>query len=263
MSSLKCLGVLGFSLIATTAATAAPVSTMIAACVNTSTGAVRIVSSTSLCVAGETGTTWAVVGPTGPAGPAGPTGAAGASGAQGATGPAGAAGPAGSTGATGPAGPSGPTGATGATGPAGPAGPTGFLYSLNLLNGDSSTITYFVAPNQTTFLNDTTNASYVVPDSPGELLNATVVPAACTVTYLKVGAYNYFGSGSDTTTFTVLKNGTATAMSCSVATAAGAKATCADTTHTFSVVGGDTLTLSISQTSSVPYVMYSTSLACQ
>src|ERR1035438_312601 len=71
MSSLKLLGVLGISLFASTSAMAAPVSSMISACVNTSTGAVRIVASTSLCVAGEVGTTWAVVGPTGPAGPTG------------------------------------------------------------------------------------------------------------------------------------------------------------------------------------------------
>ena len=124
-------------------------------------------------------------------------------------------------------------------------------------------MTYYVAPNQTTSLNDTSNAGYTVPDSPGEILNAIVVPAACTVAYLKVGAYNYFGSGSDTTTFAVLKNGVATSMSCSVVTAAGAKATCADTSHTFSAAGGDTLTLTISQTNSIPYVLYTTSLSCQ
>jgi hypothetical protein len=115
----------------------------------------------------------------------------------------------------------------------------------------------------TNSLSDIYNASYLVPDSPGEILNATVVPANCTVNYLKVGAYNYFGSGSDTTTFAVLHNGAATSMVCSVTTAAGAKATCADTTHTFAAAGGDTLTLTITQTNDVPYVQYSTSLACQ
>ncbi|MGB7984778.1 MAG: hypothetical protein WCF54_06425, partial [Terracidiphilus sp.] len=43
-----------------TAAMAAPASSNISACVNGSTGAVRIVASTSLCVAGETGTSWAL-----------------------------------------------------------------------------------------------------------------------------------------------------------------------------------------------------------
>jgi len=48
---------------------AAPVSTNIYACVNSTTGAVRIVASTSLCVAGETGVSWALTGPTGPPAP--------------------------------------------------------------------------------------------------------------------------------------------------------------------------------------------------
>ena len=59
---------------------AAPASTNIDACVNSSTGTVRIVASTSLCVAGETGLTWALSGATGPQGPTGPAGAAGATG---------------------------------------------------------------------------------------------------------------------------------------------------------------------------------------
>ena len=305
MSALKYLGVLGFSILSSTAAIAAPVSTTISACVNTSTGAVRIVSSTSLCVAGEMGITWAAVGPTGPAGPAGAPGAPGTLGATGPAGPAGApgtpgaAGPAGATGLTGPAGPtgltgpagpagtigatgatgpagatgaagpkgdtgpSGPTGAAGATGPAGPAGPTGFVYSFNQLNGDSTTLTYFVAPNQPTFLSDIDNIAYLQSDPPGELLNAVVLPASCTVTYLKVGAYNYFATGSNTSTFSVLHNGLATSMTCAVTTTTGTKSTCADTTHTFSAAGGDTLTLTITQNNDVPYVMYSTALACQ
>jgi hypothetical protein len=124
-------------------------------------------------------------------------------------------------------------------------------------------MTYFVPPNQTTGLNDTSNAGYTVSDPPGEILNAIVVPATCTVAYLKVGAYNFFSTGSDTTTFAVLHNGGSTSMTCSLTTAAGARATCADTSHTFSATGGDTLTLTLSQTNSNPYVMYTTSLACQ
>jgi hypothetical protein len=103
-------------LLAGTAAMAAPTSSTIAACVNTTTGAVRIVASTSLCVAGETGVMWALVGPTGPQGPAGPAGASG---------PAGPAGSPGAPGTPGATGPTGPTGLTGATGPVGPVGPAG------------------------------------------------------------------------------------------------------------------------------------------
>jgi hypothetical protein len=128
MSSLKYVGVLAFLLLASTAAMAAPVSSNISACVNNSTGAVRIVASTSLCVAGEIGTSWAVTGAVGPTGPQGPAGPAGPQGPQGATGATGAQGPIGNTGpqgTTGPAGPAGATGATGSTGAAGPAGPQG------------------------------------------------------------------------------------------------------------------------------------------
>lgn len=179
-------------------------------------------------------------------------------GATGATGPAGATGAAGPTGATGATGAQGPAGATG---PQGPAGPEGFLYTLNLLNGDLTT-PYYVAPNQTSPLSDQLNIGYEVLDSPGEVLNAVVVPAACTAQYLKVGAYNYYGSASDTSSFTVLHNGTATGMACTnMVTGIGGKATCSNT-NTFAVAAGDTLTIEIGQTSDVPYVQYSTVLAC-
>jgi len=307
MSSLKCVTALGLSLIAGSAAMAAPASTAIAACVNTTTGAVRIVSSLSLCVAGETGITWALAGPTGPAGPAGPAGAAGAqgpAGPAGSTGPAGAAGPAGATGpagpagAQGPAGPAGATGATGSTGPAGPAGsqgpigntgpagaqgpagpqglmgnpgtngtngatgppgpagPEGFLYTSNFVSPNNAATNY-AAPNQTSSL--LTNNQTL--DS-GGILNAVVVPAACTVQFLKVGAYNYYGTGTDDSTFTVLHNQNATSMTCSVTTTTGARSSCSDTTDTFAVAAGDTLTLQITQTNDAPYVLWSTALAC-
>ncbi|MGD0788074.1 MAG: collagen-like protein [Terracidiphilus sp.] len=301
MSSLKCVTALGLSLIAGSAAMAAPASTAIAACVNTTTGAVRIVSSLSLCVAGETGITWALAGPTGPAGPAGPAGAAGAqgpAGPAGSTGPAGAAGPAGATGPAGPAGPAGATGATGSTGPAGPAGsqgpigntgpagaqgpagpqglmgnpgtngtngatgppgpagPEGFLYTSNFVSPNNAATNY-AAPNQTSSL--LTNNQTL--DS-GGILNAVVVPAACTVQFLKVGAYNYYGTGTDDSTFTVLHNQNATSMTCSVTTTTGARSSCSDTTDTFAVAAGDTLTLQITQTNDAPYVLWSTALAC-
>jgi len=128
LSSLKYVGVLAFSLLASSAAMAAPVSSNVSACFNSSTGLVRIVASTSLCVGGEIGMSWAVtgavgpIGPQGPAGTAGATGPAGTHGAAGATGPAG---PQGTTGATGVAGATGPAGTPGANGAIGPAGPQG------------------------------------------------------------------------------------------------------------------------------------------
>jgi hypothetical protein len=134
LKSLAVSGVCAASLLAAVPAMAGPTTSSIAACVNTSTGAVRIVASLSDCVAGETGVTWAVSGPVGPQGPVGPagiTGAPGSAGPAGAPGPAGATGPIGATGATGatgaagPIGPAGATGAVGATGAIGPIGPAG------------------------------------------------------------------------------------------------------------------------------------------
>ena len=131
MFARKSLAVLVSLFLVGSAAMAAPVSTNISACVNSTTGAVRIVASTSLCVAGETGMSWALVGPSGPTGPSGATGPTGATGPQGPAGPTGATGPAGAAGSQGPAGPAGatgpqgPEGATGATGLTGPAGPQG------------------------------------------------------------------------------------------------------------------------------------------
>ncbi len=122
MSSLKPVGILAFLLLASTPAMAGPVSSNISACVNSSTGAVRIVASISSCVAGEIGTSWAVTGPVGPTGPQGPIGNTGPQGATGPQGPIGNTGPQGATGATGA---TGPQGLQGQQGPQGPAGING------------------------------------------------------------------------------------------------------------------------------------------
>jgi hypothetical protein len=88
------------------------------ACVNATSGAVRIVAQGAACRTPESLVTWNVVGPQGPPGPAGPAGALGPPGPQGPAGPAG---------ALGPPGPQGPAGADvlGPPGPQGPAGPPG------------------------------------------------------------------------------------------------------------------------------------------
>ncbi len=120
---------------------------LISACVNRSSGTVRILvpgatagrerddeRSLNGCTKNETLLTWniqGVPGTQGPTGPTGPQGSVGATGATGEVGPTGPAGPqgttgaAGSPGATGAAGAQGPQGNTGATGPAGPQGNTG------------------------------------------------------------------------------------------------------------------------------------------
>jgi hypothetical protein len=80
------------------------------ACVNNSTGAPTIVSSTATCASGFHKIQWNQTGPTGPEGPKGATGATGGIGPQGPTGPIGPHGPAGPEGVQGPQGPQGPAG---------------------------------------------------------------------------------------------------------------------------------------------------------
>jgi len=71
------------------------------ACVNNSSGEIKLVGQNATCNGNATLVVWNVAGPQGMIGPQGPQGPAG------------------------PQGPVGPAGATGATGPAGPAGPQG------------------------------------------------------------------------------------------------------------------------------------------
>jgi len=103
---------------------AAVTSGMIFACVNNSSGTLKIIGSNDTCPNNWTLLTWSQQGGAqGPAGPTGPTGATGP------TGPTGATGATGASGASGATGPTGPTGATGPTGPAGTA--TGFGTNTN------------------------------------------------------------------------------------------------------------------------------------
>lgn len=94
-------------------------STTYYACVQLSTGGVRMVPTGNSCKSNEYPITWNQVGPQGAVGPAGPVGP------QGEVGPAGPVGPVGAQGEIGPMGPAGPVGAQGEVGPTGPAGPDG------------------------------------------------------------------------------------------------------------------------------------------
>jgi Collagen triple helix repeat (20 copies) len=110
------------------------------ACINNSTGAVRIVSQSTVCNTGEHKIQWNQTGPQGPQGPQGPKGATGAQGPKGATGATGATGPQGPQGLQGAKGATGATGATGPQGPQGlqgPQGPAGLSSgSFELLQAD-------------------------------------------------------------------------------------------------------------------------------
>lgn len=118
---------LAAAIIATsTAGLAAAVTTgLIYACVNNSSGTIRIGSATTTCAGNEIQVVWNAQGVTGATGPTGATGATGPMGPTGATGSTGATGDTGATGETGPTGPTGPIGLTGATGTAGATGPRG------------------------------------------------------------------------------------------------------------------------------------------
>jgi hypothetical protein len=107
------------------------------ACVNATSGAVRIVAQGVACRTPESLVTWNVVGPQGPPGPAGPAGALGPPGPQG---PAGPAGPQGSAGQQGPAGPQGMSGGRGPYGPAGPKGEPGQASALRHVEGAGDAI---------------------------------------------------------------------------------------------------------------------------
>jgi Collagen triple helix repeat (20 copies) len=75
---------------------AARAADQIFACVNASSGEIKLVAPNATCKNNETSVVWNVVGPQGligPAGPPGPTGPIGPDGAQGPQGPAGPAGP--------------------------------------------------------------------------------------------------------------------------------------------------------------------------
>lgn len=220
MSALKALAICVFSLFVGAAAMAAPASTNVNACVNNTTGAVRIVASVGSCVAGETGISWALVGPTGPAGPAGATG------------------PHGTTGATGPQGPAGPTG------PQGPAGSSGqsLVFAAVILYPTvwSPSSGFFFSPNAS---GDATQSGNLI------LYNQALIPmpVACTFDslYVYAGAVPYGLGGGGPITITLWVNNAATALSVNVDNTSGT-VTANQTGASVSVNPGDTISLQAS-----------------
>jgi hypothetical protein len=94
----------------------------------------------------------------------------------------------------------------------------------------------------------------------------TVFPVNCTMKALNVAVSNASslgGPGSDTTTITVLHNGSATSMACSVTTNSGNSLACQDTTHTFAVSAGDQIGLEFNQTSGIPANQIDVGLICE
>jgi hypothetical protein len=130
---------------------------VIRACVQKSSGQVRIIGPTEVCRPTEMVAEWNLSGSAGPQGPTGP------------------AGPAGPAGPTGPIGPTGPTGADGAVGPTGPAG-EGTTQTINVTI-DPLQFPGLVAQDFVTLFPDALNntarirLSIVTSDVPGVVIN--------------------------------------------------------------------------------------------
>jgi Collagen triple helix repeat (20 copies) len=174
----------------------------------------------------------------------------------GAIGPVGAVGPTGATGAAGATGPAGATGATGATGSI----MNGFVWSGSFLN-NAVGVQQYGPPNNVANEFSTPQQSFLA------------APTACTVRSLTVNAIATNDAGgsieADTTTFTVIKNEVATSMTCPIATTNGtannSTMSCSDSTHTFTVVQGDRISLQFAETitdGNFGFVGFGTTLVC-
>jgi hypothetical protein len=173
--------------------------------------------------------------------------------------------PQGPAGAAGPAGPSGPTGPAGATGPAGTSGGgvNSIVYTTELINpGTNAGSTFFLSP---LFHNSSVSAASNLSIASATEANFSSMPVACTMNALNVGINNYSASAADTTTITIYKNQAATSMTCSVATSGSnsSSGSCRDISHTFSVAGGDSISIAFVETNATPFNKVTVELVCQ
>jgi hypothetical protein len=129
---------------------------------------------------------------------------------------------------------------------------------INPGTGSAGT-TYFISP-LAHIGSPTTSANSVIASA--TQANFAAMPVACTMSALNVGVNNYNASIADVTAITVYKNSAATSMTCSVSTN-GNGANCRDTTHTFAVVGGDTISVAFSESNINPFNMVTVQLVCQ
>jgi|SRR5215204_3277380 len=187
--------------------------------------ALRWVSVTAAGAGGATGAT----GATGPSGTAGAAGATGSTGATGATGAAGSAGSAGAVGATGPVGATGATGSVGGTGATGATGNAGLIeYRWGSDAGSGSLSTRYLDIRHTT-------------PSSAELNGRLFAQLAATLTTLRV--YADTANSLASCVITLRKNGVDTLLTLVLA----ASATSASVSSSVSVVQGDVLSVSYTQ----------------
>jgi hypothetical protein len=191
---------------------------------------------------GPTGTTQGATGQTGATGRTGTTGVAGVAGAAGSassvTGTTGATGRTGTTGVAGAKGATGPTGAAGLTGATGAAGP---ITETNGYSGGSPTHIYYNAAT-------TLYGSLVDPTVPltststnGDFTVPTTIPVQGL--FVTQTAANPVSSA----VYTVMDNGAATAITCTVpASLFGTPTlTCSDITHVVTFTAGDAINIRI------------------
>lgn len=185
-------------------------------------------------------------GPTGGAGPTGPTGPTGV-GTEGPTGPTGSpggAGPTGPTGGEGPTGPTGPTGTEGPTGPTGGEGPTGPTGAAGTGGGGLFT-------GRVNTLSTSNGATFGAPSgisTSGTLAAAqTLSPnVACTAQNLAVSITAAPG-GTKTRVFAINVDGSDTAVTCTVTSAA---TTCDSAAATALIPAGSLIAISSGATGS-------------
>lgn len=182
---------------------------------------------------GDTGN----AGDTGAKGDTGNTGATGDTGSQG---PAGATGPQGPAGATGADGAAGPKGDTGNSGPTGATGPAGGVTAI-VLGGAAKDIDKTADRYFSVFWTDTAVSN--------ESFSRQVLPVGGVVSKLNVGLSAAAGPAGSSYTITVLKNGTATDLSCVVAVT---ETTCADGADSVTFAAGDEISLSASPSATDP-----------
>jgi hypothetical protein len=174
---------------------------------------------------------WDLVAAKGGTGDTGPTGATGPTGPTGATG---------DTGSTVPTGPRGPTGPTGSTGPTGPTGANG---TSALLTGGSHAAAYSTLNGRIDVMGPGNGSSVNTTLAAGDLAVGVPLPASAVN---GVGSFpvsiNAAPGGTATRTFTVLDNGVATAITCTVTSAV---TTCSDLVDTVTWTAGHRLSVSM------------------
>jgi len=190
----------------------------------------------------------------GPQGPQGTQGPQGVQGPQGDQGPQGVQGPQGNQGSQGPAGPSG-------------LGVNAFTTLLSFNNWgppEAANTIYYTDPSHLQGNNDDfpNPADNITSIQSAGYANFLIAPTNCTMSALTLAVNNYYTATSDTVTVRVYHNGSATSMVAQVSVNGNA-ATVKDTTDTFAVSAGDTISLGYEETDVNGYNRNTIGLVCQ